>query len=291
MSIHIVPYPTGIDYVVAKIQRYLYERLYVQWGTSGMTGDMLQVYGRVYRNSTADGFSPFWYTGLKNYTVDLFYNDKIQAMLWFGLNDPMDIDGERATYKLSLYVFCNVTKVRPVSGQQRMDEAVIRDVLNLLQCEPFGFITKQVQRDIDNVLSKYTGKAKDESIINQNHQPKLCFRIDGEVSIALDDYGDCQPSVMPQNFNTMTGAIRVQIKANPDPTVMQTLVNGVQIPLEYPTGTTLTIPHLSGRYVFPNVILNNNNMDGMPYNPATQTFSYDSFNDGDLGLIYYNENN
>ena len=89
----------------------------------------------------------------------------------------------------------------------------------------------------------------------------------------------------------MTGAIRVQIKANPDPTVMQTLVNGVQIPLEYPTGTTLTIPHLSGRYVFPNVILNNNNMDGMPYNPATQTFSYDSFNDGDLGLIYYNENN
>jgi len=43
--------------------------------------------------------------------------------------------------------------------------------------------------------------------------------------------------------------------------------------------------------VFPNVILNNNNIDGMPYNPSTQTFTFDSFYDGDLGLIYYNEKN
>lgn len=291
MSIHIVPYPTGVDYCVSQIQRYLYERLYVRWGTSGMTGDMLQVYGRVYRNSVSDGFTPQWYTGIKNYTVDLFYNDKIQAMIWFGLNDPMIVDGGQATYNISIYIFCNLVKVKPVAGQQRMDEAVVRDLIQLLEPAPFGFNTTQVVRDIDNVLQKYTGKAKDESIINQNHQPKLCFRIDGKMTIGIDDYGDCQPSVMPQNFNTMTGAIRVNFKDSPDPSVKQTLVNGVQIPLEYPTGTTLTIPHLSGRYVFPNVILNNNNIDGMSYNPSTQTFTYDSFFEGDSALILYNENN
>lgn len=296
MSIKLVPYPTGIDYAIAKIQRFLYERLYVKWGTSGLTGDMLQVYGRTYRNSTTDGFAPQWYLQGKDYNSDLFYDDRIQALIWFGLNDPISINGERKLHRLSIYVFCNLDKVRPVAQPQRMDERVVNDLLELLHPEPFGFVTKEVQLQVDNVVNKYSGKKKDAVITDQQHQPKLCFRIDGELAIGIDDYGDCNPSVLPQNFTAMTGAIRVHIKDSPDPLAMQTLVNGVKIPLEYPSGATVVIPHLDGRYVFPNVVYNGNNLgeDQMSYNPATTTYTFangSEFYDGDKMLITYNENN
>lgn len=291
MSIHVVPYPTGIDFAVGKIITYLYERLYTLWGTSGLTGDMLQAYGRVYRNSVDDGFVPQWYQQGKDYSRDMFYNDKIQALFYVGLNDPMLIDVERTTYNLSLYFFVNLAKVRPVTNPQRMDEQVVRDVLDLLTPAPFGFIVNSVSRDVDNVVNKYSGAFRDAVITNQQHQPRLCFRIDGQLSMGLDMYGDCNPPILPQNFNAMTGCIRANFKTTPNPNEYQTLVNGTRIPLEYPVGTTLTIPHLANRYVFPNVILNNNNIDNMPYNPSTQTFTFDSFNDGDSALITYNENN
>jgi hypothetical protein len=292
MSLNLVPYPVGIDYPISSIQRFLYERLYVMWGASGMTGDMLESYGRVYRNKSDDGFLPQWYKAGKDYKQDMFYNDKIQAMFWFGLNDPMDVDGERTNYRLSIYFFVNLSKVRPTTGQ-RVDEQVLRDVLQLLQGDPYNFITTQVYREADNVVSKYSGSVKEQAVNSHNMQPRLCFRIDGECAIGMDDFGTCTPSVMPQNFNTMTGAIRVQIKTTPDPAVMQTLVNGTQIPLEYAAGSTVVIPHLANRYVFPNVIYNNNNINGMPYNPSTQTFTFADgslFYDGDDMLIYYNEN-
>lgn len=294
MGINVVPYPTGIDFAVGKIARFLYERLYVMWGTSGMTGDMLQAYGRVYRNSVTDGFVPQWYVAGKDYNQDLFYNDKIQALFYFGLNDPMEVDVEKTTYNLSLYFFVNLAKVRPVAQPQRMDERVVRDVLDLLTPAPYGFIVGNVYRDVDNVVNRFSGSKRDAVVLNQQHQPRLCFRIDGRLTMGLDMYGDCNPPIMPQNFNTMTGAIRVQIVTTPDPNEYQTLVNGVRIPLQYPAGSTVVIPHLSGRYVFPNTFFNGNNIQAMPYNPATTTFTLadgSEFYDGDNLLIYYNENN
>lgn len=289
MSNRLLPNATGIDAKIELLQTYLYERLYVLFGRSGLTGASFDMYGRVYRNSVLDGFAPQSFKHGVDYSSDLFYDDRLSALMYFGLNDPIEVSGEANRYDISLYLFCNVEKLKPTGNAQRMDEAVRRQILQLLQPKPFGFVVNRVYTDIDNVTSKYKGFAKNSAIVSHNHQPKMACRIDMSVVVGIDEYGGCSRPIQIQNFNDMTGYIRANIVDDPDPEVMQTLVNGTRIPLEYPAGSTLTIPHLIGRYVFPNVIVDNNNIDGMPYTPSTGTFTFDFYTPSKV-LIQYNDN-
>ena len=85
--------------------------------------------------------------------------------------------------------------------------------------------------------------------------------------------------------------IQVNIKDTPDTSVKQTLDNGWVINLEYPTGTTLSMPVLRGYSILSGLILNHSNVDGVPYNKDTQTWDFGAteivaLNDGDV--IYIN---
>lgn len=61
------------------------------------------------------------------------------------------------------------------------------------------------------------------------------------------------------------------IKTSPDPAELQTLCNGTIIPLEYPVGTTLTIPLLIGSRI-DQIVIDNTQQQLFPFNPATGTF-------------------
>lgn len=294
MAVNLVPIPSGIDYPIGEFQQLLYERLYPMWGLSGLTSDDFQVYGRCYRNSDKDGFTPQLYTQGVDYNQDMFYTDKLSAMIWFGINDPTGVEFNRHLYDVSMYVMLNLNDVKPNNPTQRMDEKVIQDVMKLVATGWYGFIPTKVVRDIDNVLQRFSGTKKKAAIINTNHSEKLCFRVDFKNAIDINDY-DCDRAIpQPYYFNAMTGAIRAVIKDTPDTSLMQTLVNGVQIPLEYPSGTTLTIPHVSGRFVFPEMRLGKNTMDeGIDYTLIGDVFDFapnTTLYENDLIIFNYNEN-
>jgi len=284
MSNNLVQTPVGIDYPIQLLQTYLYERLYNLWGTTGLTSDTFDMFGRVYRNKTADGFVPEWYKGLKEYGEDLFHNDRIAVHMYFGLNDPTKSDNAYQTSNISLYVWCNIQKLYPEPTTQRQDEQVIMDVVRMISDgNRYGFKVTDYYRDIDNVTAKFSGFAKSQAQVNNNMQPKLAFRIDMENSWNLFAYTACTaPNATPLYFNAMTGYIQAVFKETPSD-LLQTLVNGVRIPLEYPVGNTLTIPHLVGRYVFDDVVINgtvyNTNpvsVNYIPYDMTTGTFTYGS---------------
>lgn len=286
--INLVPQPNGIDYPLSNLMFTLYESLYVMWGESGMTSDNFEVYGRCYRNSDKDGFIPQWYNQGKDYAIDMFFDDRKAAVIWFGLNDPMLIDGDRYTYNVSMYVMVNLTRVRPTNGNQRMDERVVQDIAKLMIPAWNGFKVTQIVRDIDNVLSKYSGSKKRQAITDTNHQPKCCFRVDMTNSFAINLY-DCASSIpRPQYFYAMTAPITCVFKDSPNTSLTQTLWNGVKIQVEYPTGSSVTIPHLIGRDVFPDVLINWIPQQ-IPYNASTGTYTWE-FQDGDIMRIQYNEN-
>lgn len=299
MSNNLLPKTFGIDYPIQLLQSWLYEQLYTKWGESGLTSELLQVYGRAYRNNVADrGYVPQAFIEGIDYNNDMFYDDRIGALLWFGINDPTTVKGKGHTYNVSLYCFCNLDIVKPNNPTQRMDEQVINDVRNLILPNRYGFFVKGVERDIDRVLNKFSGKVKNDALVKTNDQPKLCFRLDMTNTIDIEAYQECTlPLATPLYFNAMTGYIIAQFKDSPNTSVTQTLVNGVKIQLQYPTGTTLTIPHLIGRTVFPQLVLDGNNystvsgsVNYMAYDPATGTFTFDSFYDGSMMIIQYNEN-
>lgn len=66
--------------------------------------------------------------------------------------------------------------------------------------------------------------------------------------------------------------IRVLIKTSPNPATTQTLRNGTVLPKEYPVGATITIPYLAGKYVFPDILIDNVNYQDFPFNDATGVF-------------------
>ncbi len=96
-----------------------------------------------------------------------------------------------------------------------------------------------------------------------------------------------QPSEMKQ-----TCSISVKIKAIPDDTKTYMLCNLQSIKSEYPTGNTLQLLNLIGKYVnIPSQRLNGNNVE-LPFNSATGTFDNTDgggFNDGDVFDFLYTE--
>ena len=84
--------------------------------------------------------------------------------------------------------------------------------------------------------------------------------------------------------------ITINIKDTPDASVKQTLDNGWVLPLEYPSGGTLTVPALAGYTILAGLILTRSIVDPIPYDANTQTWDFSgtsivALNDGDQLFI------
>jgi hypothetical protein len=273
---NIIPHTEGIDKPIQNLQTQLYNRLLINWGSNGLDGNSFEMYGRAYRNLSEKhgGFTPQVYSGNGEYNNDLFFDDKLAALMWFGLNDSEPVNGSSHTYNVSLYGFVNLDKLKPgTTASQRMDEAVLNDIVKVIEPSLFGFQVKEVFRDVDNVLAKYSGVIK-KSASNRNFQPFACFRIDMVNMLALD-YCNSKSINYPTIPPYMTTSLQVVFKDNPNTAIKQRLNNGVYVQLEYPTGNTVTIPFLVGRtfnwpvYLDASVYMTSANL---PYSSGSGTF-------------------
>lgn len=289
---HVLPKVEGIDRPIQNLQTLLYNRLSVMWGEFGLTGDMFEMYGRTYRNYKEEGYVPEAYVSNGNYSKDLFFDDTKSALLWFGLNDPDKVSETEHTYSVSLYGFVNLEKLKPGNSTQRMDEAVINDIVRLIGGGVFGFTVTGIYRDIDAVLSKYSGAIKKRAL-NQDMQPRCGFKIDLSIVLSLDACG--QPSyAFPTYQNAMLVPYSIQFKTNPDAAKKQQLINGQFVQLEFPVGNTVTVPYLAGKYINKPQSLNFQNVD-LAYAKTTGTFTFgdspdNGFQDGDQLIVGVNVN-
>jgi hypothetical protein len=291
MGMYLKASPSGIDYYIQQLQVLLYNRLVVSWGDTGLASAMFDFYGRAYKLYRFDGFEPNVFTGGKEYKEVLF-NDKLAALMWFGLNDSEAVDTTtQHRYKISLYGFVNLARLNP-NETDRTDVEVINEVVNLINGS-FGFYVQQVYHNADSVLSMYSGTKVKEGVKTFNMQPNAIFRID-MTQLSRTDLNQtvCTPqSAYPIYFNTMSCYIRVIFKDSPDSSFTQTLCNGNKIALQYQAGTnTVTVPHLIGRYVQITQILDLNNTI-LSYDPLTGTFTYPEgiFYENSELIIFYNE--
>lgn len=270
-----IPIVDGIDRPIQNLATLLYNRQIVQWGSNGLDGNSFEMYGRCYRNYNDNhgGFVPQAYGGFGEYNNDVFFDDKLAALMWFGVNDPEPVNGTWHTYNVSLYGFVNLDLLKPGNNAQRMDEAVINDVIRVIEPSTFGFAITAVNRDVDSVLSKFSGMIKKKAL-NQNLQPYACFRIDMTNTLALD-YCNSRSINYPSIPPYMTTNLQIVFKDSPNTAIRQRLNNGVYVQLEYPTGNTATIPFLAGRSFNWPVFLDSQTYmtaDQLPYNASTTTF-------------------
>lgn len=246
---HTIPNPQGIQKAIQNLQTQLYNSLIALWGDDGLNGDSFTMYGYTYRNyrktESGEGYIPEWYKGDKEYTKSLFFEDTLAAQLWFDVKDNTKIAATTHTYDVSLYGFVNLDKLKPGGDPQRMDEPVVNDILRMIEPSLFGFVVTSFAKDVDAVLSRYSGMEK-RNTLNRDMQPFFCFRIDLSNMLALG-YCGSKSINYPTTPAYMTTNYMVIFKDNPNTALRQRLNNGVYVQVEFPTGNTVTIPFLVGR--------------------------------------------
>ena len=117
---YILPYPYGVDYYVQKAQNRLFEYLKSRWGVTDST---YNCFGRALRTRVKDGYIPLFFDPNKNTYVDsfgnnsqggLFFEDRLAAMSFFGLTDPIKKESNcDHVAKMHLIFFVDLTKITP----------------------------------------------------------------------------------------------------------------------------------------------------------------------------------
>jgi hypothetical protein len=101
-----------------------------------------------------------------------------------------------------------------------------------------------------------------------------------------------QPVVVTPAARLQQCQMRLKIKAAPDTSTKYVLCNLQTVQKEYPTGMTLTIPHLIGKQIIWPIYVGNDVYADMPYDDTTGVFDNTDnggFSDGDNVLISYLE--
>lgn len=186
----VLPNPMGVDRLIQGLQVRLYNRLLQVWGVSA---EEYRCYGRAYRNRTNDGYIPEFYDAEKGCYVasdgsgnqgGLFYDDRLAAVSFFGLADPVTVKGGVSVARMQLMFFVNLDRITPggiADAQgQRLDDIAVQDVQNYIQSNGNNFTVTAVYKDIDKVLERYSGALKNRALRDNMH-PRLCFRLDLEL--------------------------------------------------------------------------------------------------------------
>lgn len=159
--------PVGLDLVVDKVQKKLYDKLTALWNVK------LDGYPRCYEVKRDKKTTLEHYKG-KNEYVSLIHSDTNK----FFFTCKKDIvQNSFTTYnaEIEVYFIVNVKDCKP-SIQHRADEEVRMDVIDILSNIGYVEVTKKITTDITSVFSGY-----DFKLVNDLH-PNHCFKVTFQVS-------------------------------------------------------------------------------------------------------------
>lgn len=197
MSAFIKSAPVGVDIPVQGFQRALYPLLLRKWGlpdagsTDPEAANRWDSYGRVYRNQTADGYSPEAFIGDANSNTEyaeLYFNDTVAVTSFFGLGETATFQKGSAVASIFWIFTVDLTKIYPAPDTPwRADEEVRNDVQRLCQVPRWGFVLDGMITGIDGVFKEYSGFRKAAGIKYRDEQPFHCFRLNFKVAYNVND--------------------------------------------------------------------------------------------------------
>jgi hypothetical protein len=173
--------PLGIDLRIGQIQTFLYNNLKTTWGLNDSSFNM---FGRAYRNQTADGYIPEVFMGT-DYR-DTFYDDKVAATCFFGVKETVKVEEKGYnTAEVFAIFMVNLNKIK--TQGKRMDEEAKLDVELLVNKDPYGFLPQGTMTGIESVFSEYSGWKKTDGMKFRDTQPFYCFRINFRLMYKINN--------------------------------------------------------------------------------------------------------
>lgn len=173
--------PAGVDKLIQVYQQFLYDQLQKVWNIQAAD---YTSYGRVYRNQTADGYTPEAYTGTNEYK-DSFFDDTVKCSSFWGLGESQRYNGGLVS-PVFLIFQVRIDQLKPAIAW-RGDEEVRVDVENLCKTGRFGFMFSGVETGIDNVFREFSGWKKKEGVKYRDTHPWHCFRLNFNITYPINN--------------------------------------------------------------------------------------------------------
>ncbi len=173
------------DVPIQKLQSLIHKSLVTKWGLTGNDDPAYECYGKAYRNKTDDGYIAEVYTGGNEYK-EVYWNDELSAISWFGLSGPIRHDTIEQV-GVHLVFFVNLAKLKP-SITHRADAEVRKDIMDIIGAGRFGFTYESTELWIENVLREYPGSRREDRLKAVDMHPIHCFRLNLQL---LFDKNNC----------------------------------------------------------------------------------------------------
>lgn len=155
---------TGIDLIIANINSYLAEQL---WLNSNV-----EYNGRVFENVKDKGIVPEILDG-NNY-VEVLHNIKKDGQMFWRVLPDNKRTGE--PLRTSLFIYLNLKKLYPTTELWEAREVAVRDILNVMDYTQFNYENTIIGKDS---FSMWTGANQNKHDMNEF----FMLRIDGDIAV------------------------------------------------------------------------------------------------------------
>lgn len=164
----------GLDCAIDRVQKKLYNKLNPLWG-----GDW-DCYPRIYKNKKIDEndrefYVPEYLDGLKEYTTDTLFNDKVDVTSFF-------LEGESATVNnliiesdVSIIFSCLIDKI--YTGNEKRDMKMRGDIFDVIDGFPDTWTLNAIHTTVDEVYREFRKEDLNFSDMSERHLLRFDFSV------------------------------------------------------------------------------------------------------------------
>jgi hypothetical protein len=169
-----IPNCIGVDCSIKSVQTVIYESLQKIWSANW------NCYPRVYKNkkySQENGyfFVPEFLQGNHEYTTDTLFDDTVDVVSYFLVDDNRPFNEDNTTVEVSLIFSCLIDKLydRP----QKPDEEMHRDIINVLNDLPPTWEKNRMSTGVDEVYREFIKNGLNYSDMSNRHLVRFDFDV------------------------------------------------------------------------------------------------------------------
>lgn len=182
--------PTGPDYWIDRLQRWIEPILFSGWGLDPENEEesgRFKFFPRVNRNQDkAAGFIAELYLGNGEYK-EVYWDDTLWGCTWFGLGPRISHEVDQV-YNVHLVTFANLTKLYP-AVQHRADAEIRQVYMDIFRAPILGFTLDSTEIWLQNVLREYPGSRRDDRLRKADMGDVHAFRLN--LSLRFDPLQAC----------------------------------------------------------------------------------------------------
>jgi len=166
----------GLDSEIDRAQQRLYNKLNPVWG-----GDW-SCFPRIYKNKRVDNdgqeyFVPEYLDGIKEYTTDTLFNDRVDVTSFFleGDNIVVSGDGRVLESDVSLIFSCLIDNI--YSSSEKMDMKMRADILSVINKFLYSWELENVYITVDEVYREFRKEDLNFSDLSNRHLLRFDFKV------------------------------------------------------------------------------------------------------------------